>query len=162
MTISYDLLIAFTLACVPSLCQWQCLHPLYVHRQRWRHQLRVSAAPSSLSLSLLTLHRQRVRCQRCCGVQKLMVFNHPSWVDSVLLLALFAPSGVSRQANTRIPVIGTIIRSFQNIYTHSRPPAPADSAAAPLAPPSTTEQIATRCSPAPATRMRCGLLVLQG
>lgn len=76
-----------------------------------------------------------------------MVFNHPSWVDSVLLLSLFAPAGVSREANMRIPVIGTIIRSFQNIYTHTRTTAPADSAAAPLAPPSTTAQIAARCAP---------------
>lgn len=95
-------------------------------------------------------HARRAQPQsdpgRASRVQKLLVFNHPSWVDSVLLLAFFAPSGVSREANLRIPVIGLIIRSFQNIYTHSRPAA-SDAAAAPLAPPSTTEQIARRCAP---------------
>ena len=53
-------------------------------------------------------------------MQKVIVFNHPSWVDSILLLYLFAPSGVSREANLHIPVVGRIIWSFQNIYVPSK------------------------------------------
>eukprot|EP00892_Ulva_mutabilis_P005918 jgi/Ulvmu1/3699/UM170_0005.1 len=77
---------------------------------------------------------------------KLIIFNHPSWVDSVLLLALFAPSGVSRHANLKIPIVGTIIRSFQNIYTNMKlpPQESADAAAAPLVAPTTTQQISQR------------------
>ena len=83
------------------------------------------------------------------AVQQLLVFNHPSWVDSILLLAFFAPSGVSRESNLKIPIVGRIIRSFQNIYTHAKP-APQEAAggvAAPLVARTTTQQISQRCAP---------------
>ena len=44
------------------------------------------------------------------------VFNHTSWVDAVVLMYLFAPSGVSKESNAHMPLVGTCIRSFQNIY----------------------------------------------
>jgi hypothetical protein len=85
-------------------------------------------------------------------VQKLIVFNHPSWVDAVILLYLFAPSGVSREANLRLPLVGAIIKSFQNIYVPSRlagaglqAEASSESATTPLTQRSTTHQIAERC-----------------
>ena len=47
---------------------------------------------------------------------QLGVFNHTAWVDAVALMYLFAPSGVSKESNARLPLVGTCIRSFQNIY----------------------------------------------
>ena len=44
------------------------------------------------------------------------VFNHTAWVDGVALMYLFAPSGVSKESNAHLPLVGTCIRSFQNIY----------------------------------------------
>ncbi len=44
------------------------------------------------------------------------IFNHTAWVDAILLMWLFAPSGVSLQNNAKLPVVGTCIRAFQNIY----------------------------------------------
>ncbi|KAK9866278.1 hypothetical protein WJX84_006341 [Apatococcus fuscideae] len=49
-------------------------------------------------------------------VRALGLFNHSSWVDAIAMMWLFAPSGVSRASNADIPVVGTCIRSFQNIY----------------------------------------------
>lgn len=85
------------------------------------------------------------------------MFNHPSWVDSILLLYLFAPSGVSRKANLKIPVVGRIIWSFQNIYVSAGAlsrPQNADAARSgaldsqqpllPAAPATTTQQIQDR------------------
>jgi hypothetical protein len=44
------------------------------------------------------------------------VFNHTAWVDAILLMWLFAPSGVSLEKNAHIPIVGTCIRAFQNIW----------------------------------------------
>ena len=44
------------------------------------------------------------------------LFNHTAWVDAVALMYLFAPSGVSKESNAHLPLVGTCIRSFQNIY----------------------------------------------
>jgi 1-acyl-sn-glycerol-3-phosphate acyltransferase len=85
-------------------------------------------------------------------VQKIIVFNHPSWVDSIILLYLFAPSGVSREANLHIPLIGRIIWSFQNIYVPAKQPVrqqASEALEAPLVQPATqttTQQIAQRCA----------------
>ena len=49
------------------------------------------------------------------GVQ-LCLFNHSSWVDAILMMWLFAPSGVSKESNANLPLIGTCIKAFQNIY----------------------------------------------
>ncbi|KAK9835897.1 hypothetical protein WJX74_010493 [Apatococcus lobatus] len=49
-------------------------------------------------------------------VRALGLFNHCSWVDALVMMWLFAPSGVSRASNATIPVVGTCISSFQNIY----------------------------------------------
>lgn len=59
-------------------------------------------------------HRHMV-CRCLCGMQ-LGIFNHSSWVDALAMLWLFAPSGVSRASNATIPVVGTCIQPFQNIY----------------------------------------------
>ena len=76
-----------------------------------------------------------------------MVFNHPSWVDSILLQYLFAPSGVSREANLRYPIVGRIIFAFQNIYVPFRTASEqTDSAQQPLAQRTTTQLIADRCA----------------
>ncbi len=50
----------------------------------------------------------------CCA--QIGLFNHSSWVDAVLIMFLFAPSGVSKESNAHLPLIGMCIRSFQNIY----------------------------------------------
>lgn len=82
-------------------------------------------------------------------MQRLIVFNHPSWVDSILLQYLFAPSGVSREANLRYPIVGRIIFAFQNIYVpFRRANGASDSAGQPLVQRSTTQMIADRCAPA--------------
>lgn len=47
---------------------------------------------------------------------QLGLFNHSSWVDAVAIMFLFAPSGVSKESNAHLPLIGMCIRSFQNIY----------------------------------------------
>ena len=47
------------------------------------------------------------------------IFNHTAWVDAILMMWLFAPSGVSLEKNARIPVVGTCIRAFQNIEVPS-------------------------------------------
>jgi 1-acyl-sn-glycerol-3-phosphate acyltransferase len=44
------------------------------------------------------------------------LFNHVSWADAALVMYLLAASGVSRASNAHIPLIGTCIRAFQNIY----------------------------------------------
>ena len=44
------------------------------------------------------------------------LFNHTSWVDAIVIMWLFAPSGVSKASNADIPLIGTCIRGYQNIY----------------------------------------------
>lgn len=46
----------------------------------------------------------------------IIIFNHSSYVDAVLMMYLFAPSGVSKADNARIPLIGTCIKAYQNIY----------------------------------------------
>ena len=58
------------------------------------------------------------------------IFNHTSWVDSIILMWLFAPSGVALDFNARIPVVGTCIRAFQNIYVPRAAPSSASKAAA--------------------------------
>ncbi|KAK9807513.1 hypothetical protein WJX72_001238 [[Myrmecia] bisecta] len=49
-------------------------------------------------------------------VGALGVFNHISWADPITMMWLFAPSGVSKADNATIPLIGTCIRSYQNIW----------------------------------------------
>lgn len=44
------------------------------------------------------------------------IFNHSSWVDAIIMMWLFAPSGVSLASNANLPLVGTCIRAFQNIY----------------------------------------------
>ena len=44
------------------------------------------------------------------------LFNHVSWADSALIMYLLAASGVSRASNAHIPIIGTCIHAYQNIY----------------------------------------------
>jgi len=71
------------------------------------------------------------------------VFNHTSWVDAVAVMYLFAPSGVSKESNAHLPLVGTCIRSFQNIYV-SR--ASIELAKRRDDVPSVAEKIATRCA----------------
>ena len=89
--------------------------------------------------------------QHTAAVQKLVIFNHPGWADPALMLYMFAPSGVSRDANSKIPVIGTIIKSFQNIHVPSggRHVPTSTGPSSPLAPQSTTSLIGQRCALAP-------------
>lgn len=52
------------------------------------------------------------------------IFNHVSYVDAVVLMALFTPTGVSRTENKQIPIIGkdksmtsdVVDNDSQNIY----------------------------------------------
>eukprot|EP01023_Acetabularia_acetabulum_P021735 TRINITY_DN2146_c1_g1_i1.p1 TRINITY_DN2146_c1_g1~~TRINITY_DN2146_c1_g1_i1.p1 ORF type:complete len:375 (-),score=43.11 TRINITY_DN2146_c1_g1_i1:302-1426(-) len=56
-------------------------------------------------------YQKAMQMKNCIGV-----FNHVSFIDSIIILGLFAPSGVSKMGNTKIPLVGWIIRAFQNIY----------------------------------------------
>eukprot|EP00803_Ostreobium_quekettii_P008157 evm.model.scf_3012.1 EVM.evm.TU.scf_3012.1 scf_3012:3275-11455(+) len=47
---------------------------------------------------------------------KLSIFNHVSYVDSFIMVALFAPAGLSKASNAEYPIIGRCVRSLQNIY----------------------------------------------
>jgi 1-acyl-sn-glycerol-3-phosphate acyltransferase len=49
-------------------------------------------------------------------IAQIGLFNHTSWVDAIAIMYLFAPSGVSKESNARLPIVGVCIRSFQNIY----------------------------------------------
>ncbi|GIL87534.1 hypothetical protein Vretimale_14747 [Volvox reticuliferus] len=44
------------------------------------------------------------------------VFNHVSWIDAFVLVWLMAPSGVSKESNGRIPIIGQAVRALQTVY----------------------------------------------
>ncbi len=44
------------------------------------------------------------------------MFNHTSWVDAPAIMWLLCPSGVSKASNADIPLIGTCIKAYQNIY----------------------------------------------
>ncbi|GLI63753.1 hypothetical protein VaNZ11_006826 [Volvox africanus] len=44
------------------------------------------------------------------------IFNHVSWIDAFVLVWLMAPSGVSKESNGRIPVIGQAVRAMQTVY----------------------------------------------
>lgn len=37
-------------------------------------------------------------------------------MDAFAIMYFFAPSGVSKASNADIPIVGTCIRSYQNIY----------------------------------------------
>eukprot|EP00891_Asterochloris_glomerata_P008361 jgi/Astpho2/8361/e_gw1.00122.122.1_t len=71
-------------------------------------------------LVLLLGFRIRVRgYQNFARAEKLgaiCTFNHSSWVDAMLIMWLFAPSGVSKADNADIPLVGTCIKAYQNIY----------------------------------------------
>jgi len=106
----------FALMSSVAIAGWQMERPLPL----WRRQV-VLASRWLGGLILLLLGfwvdlrgEEHIRAAQHAGV-KLLMFNHSSWVDTVVLLFLFTPSGVSRAANARIPVVGTCIRSFQNI-----------------------------------------------
>lgn len=47
---------------------------------------------------------------------QIMLFNHISYLDSFGLVGLCAPSGVSKESNAGIPVLGRCVRALQNIY----------------------------------------------
>lgn len=47
---------------------------------------------------------------------QLGIFNHITWVDAIAMMYLFAPSGVSKESNAHLPLIGTCIKAYQNIY----------------------------------------------
>ena len=77
------------------------------------------------------------------------VFNHSAWVDAVLLMWLFAPSGVSLSDNADIPIVGTCIKAFQNIYVSRSAHGSAEQEAANRTPngakaPSVSDMIAER------------------
>lgn len=62
----------------------------------------------------------------CCPTSthlQILIFNHSSYLDGVVLMHLFAPSGVSKASNAHLPLVGRVIRSFQNIYVPENPPA---------------------------------------
>lgn len=51
---------------------------------------------------------------RARGV-RLLVFNHPSWVDALLLYHLFRPASVASEADVQLPVVGSIMKATQSI-----------------------------------------------
>lgn len=49
------------------------------------------------------------------GLQ-IAAFNHTSYVDAPAIMWLLAPSGVSKASNANLPILGTCIKAYQNIY----------------------------------------------
>lgn len=49
-------------------------------------------------------------------MSQIAIFNHITWVDPIIMMWLFAPSGVSKASNADLPLFGTCIKAFQNIY----------------------------------------------
>lgn len=45
-----------------------------------------------------------------------MLFNHVSYVDAFALVGLTACSGLSKESNKNLPILGQCIRGLQNIY----------------------------------------------
>lgn len=45
-----------------------------------------------------------------------MMFNHVSYLDSFGLVGMCAPSGVSKESNASLPILGRCVRALQNIY----------------------------------------------
>jgi len=72
----------------------------------------------SLGFSVRVRGREHLkRALRAKGQDRpILIFNHVSWADAPLVMCLAAASGVSRASNKDIPLIGTCIRAFQNIY----------------------------------------------
>ncbi len=53
---------------------------------------------------------------RIVTLAQLGIFNHVSYLDAIALVAIFAPSGVSKESNKRMLVIGHCVRALQNIW----------------------------------------------
>ncbi len=104
----------------PCCCSWD-LTPARASDQKFLQTLSLSLSAGHHQKRLLlffkacSAHAWHLTTGIWYGVQ-LGLFNHSSWVDAIAMMWLFAPSGVSRASNADIPVVGTCIRSFQNIY----------------------------------------------
>jgi len=94
--------------------------PLPAHRRAIvtssRHYVRIIL----LLLGYITLDVRgyRENCTRDMhkGQKRIVyVFNHVSFVDSMLMLYFFQPCGVTKKSIARIPILGTAIRGFQNV-----------------------------------------------
>lgn len=54
--------------------------------------------------------------RRGADVRAMIVFNHAAFADSAIMMYMFAPSGVAKATLTQIPLLGTCISAYQNIY----------------------------------------------
>lgn len=92
----------------------------------WRFRVsQLSGAPCWLVLFGLGFYGVKVRgydenyrtLRRRVGEDGVIgVFNHMSYVDALILMALFTPSGVSRKENRDLLVVGPGLRAFDPIY----------------------------------------------
>ncbi|CAL8471402.1 g10944 [Coccomyxa elongata] len=94
--------------------------PLEEPMPPWRRKVVTASANCAGFVLLMLGFRIRVKGWENVAKAKQLgaigLFNHSSWVDAVLIMFLFAPSGVSKESNAHLPLIGMCIRSFQNIY----------------------------------------------
>lgn len=86
----------------------------------WRRRLAVAGSKlaglvlAALGFSVRITGREHIAA--AAALRSVALFNHVSWADAALVMYLLAASGVSRSSNAHIPLIGTCIRAFQNIY----------------------------------------------
>ncbi|KAK9839254.1 hypothetical protein WJX81_004479 [Elliptochloris bilobata] len=99
-----------------AACGWPLDQPF----PPWRRNLVVLGSKFAGAILLAIGCRVRVRGWenvvkgRAAGA--LGLFNHTSYVDAVVMMWLLTPSGVSKASNADIPLLGTCIKAFQNIY----------------------------------------------
>lgn len=86
----------------------------------WRRRLVVIASSFALIVLWSLGYRMKWRglhnIRRGADLRALIIFNHVAFADSAILMYLFAPSGVAKATLTEIPLLGTCITGFQNIY----------------------------------------------
>ena len=88
----------------------------------WRRAVTVAgsklawAVLTALGFTIRVTGWEHVAAANASHPRCVAIFNHVSWADAPLVMYLLAASGVSRASNAHIPLIGTCIRAFQNIY----------------------------------------------
>ncbi|EFJ39592.1 hypothetical protein VOLCADRAFT_100782 [Volvox carteri f. nagariensis] len=127
------------IAIINSLAAWNW--PPEVPLTPWRRRIVVL----SKELVVITLwclgFRIRIRGRENIKIAERLgavaVFNHVSWVDAFVLVWLMAPSGISKESNSRLPVLSQAVRALQTVYIPynklSKSAPGSESAAAPAA-----------------------------
>ncbi|GLC72510.1 hypothetical protein PLESTF_001258800 [Pleodorina starrii] len=106
------------IATINSLAAWNW--PLDTPLTPWRRRVVLLSKELVLVVLWCLGFRLRVRGRENIKLGERMgavaVFNHVSWVDAFIVVWLMAPSGVSKESNGRIPVIGQAVRALQTVY----------------------------------------------